>query len=1345
MLRILCVLLFSMTAFAATVRDSESQFVYADTVFEFSKESCLSGTRVLPERMTYRENNAMPYRVFRIALPSAEKPKVKWRDISTVTLEKYCSEDTLIFTSVIVETPFLKDGVFMTDVWVPLLKGNASNPVLRKQFELEISYVGKPRGIRPGKRALGAVMNPKAALRFGQMASNAALRKSVSNAEENISSAEWLVRFAVGDKEHAGHSENGLYGVSFKEIRLALASVSRTGELDGVLIENLRLYGASPDTLPDVIRGKSDMLPNHLYQLPIRVADKNKNGIFDEGDSLYFVGYGTSIWKRVDQEDKTYASDPMAYYFSSSPYSFYQYFQLAVQSSGTQKKLTEYLNTKSFASSTKSIPLWRYVRAEKDMLLRDTYFGRETGTWDSESGKEWFWAWNLPETTTSLSARELAFSTTASLPGFIANQPNYFSVTFFPRRSTGVADLGDGLSQMVDSDISGQSYAKRMEPIRFEASVNGVVPDFSLSVAGNYTATISNLKSSGNEYSLQIKPNGRMFDRFDGYSIAYAWTPQTDSADWVLPGYVSGKIKFKVPSSLAVMKWSQGKEIGLVAASDGIVADSILASEDARYLIYNPKRILNLTVEAIPPKLSGVLARPEKISSKTEYLIIAPEEFQEPALQLAEFRAGDGAAFPLVTSLVLAEDLYKLYTGGSLSPIAIRNYLAYARSVCPNLQYVLLAGAAHYDYRGKSGSSNPIRIPTFEKEDAVIEDFFAVLDSGESVRFGTYDLDLVVGRLPLQSVADFYAYNEKVQAYERKGKMQNGSWRNTIVFAADDAKNGVKVDMQPHTAMMENLASSLDSVAYSEKYRLYQQKIYLLDYEEDALGQKPEAASDLLNAFDRGALFTLYFGHGSITDWASEGLLKSSYISRLSNEGYYTILASFSCSLGRFDKLNERSLSEQFVNASGKGSIASIGATRESYGSKNEIFAKNFLMSAVRDSAVRLGTAFFNGKGRAKQSYSALRYNNERYALLGEPVLSMPVPKYKVRFDQKMDSLQALDKVKLSGTVHGIANGKIYLSVREGSKQKKLSQAPAYETDSVQVTYDGSLIYSETLPVRNGKFSTEFITPGKIAFGDTAAEISAYAYSESEPYIGRYVQSKILISGTSTYADSIHDETPPEIKISTCSSVKETYLAEGQKILLESPACLQVDVEDSTALDFSEEADEGVSFEVDGVTSPFHPWPYLEQTAKKLSVRMAFAENSYAPGTYVFKVRAQDILGNVAKKSVTVEITESLKSGLADVFNAPNPMGKKGTVFYFKDLAVGRSAKVSISIYNQNGRLVQRIKNVKSGVTHWDGRDFYGRYLANGLYHYIVKSEVPATDTSKKKTFIKKQKLLISR
>jgi hypothetical protein len=248
--------------------------------------------------------------------------------------------------------------------------------------------------------------------------------------------------------------------------------------------------------------------------------------------------------------------------------------------------------------------------------------------------------------------------------------------------------------------------------------------------------------------------------------------------------------------------------------------------------------------------------------------------------------------------------------------------------------------------------------------------------------------------------------------------------------------------------------------------------------------------------------------------------------------------------------------------------------------------------------------------------------------------------------------------------------------------------------------------------------------------------------------VGRYLDTNIVISGVSDYADSLNDKTPPVITIQSCNSGTASSFADGQQVKLWTPACLQVIVEDETALDYREQADEGISFEMVGLENPYHPAPFLEQSSKRAVARKSLTTESYPPGDYVFKVRALDVLGNAATKTVKVQITESMQTGLSDVFNIPNPMGKKGTTFYFKDLAAGSGSNVTIFIYNQHGRLVKVIKDAKSGVTHWDGKDNYGRLLANGLYHYVVRSKakVSVSDSkTKNKTWTKKQKLLISR
>ena len=189
---------------------------------------------------------------------------------------------------------------------------------------------------------------------------------------------------------------------------------------------------------------------------------------------------------------------------------------------------------------------------------------------------------------------------------------------------------------------------------------------------------------------------------------------------------------------------------------------------------------------------------------------------------------------------------------------------------------------------------------------------------------------------------------------------------------------------------------------------------------------------------------------------------------------------------------------------------------------------------------------------------------------------------------------------------------------------------------------------------------------------------------------------------------------------------------------------MQVVVEDETALDYREQVDEGISFEIIGIEDSYHPSPFLEQTSRRAVARKSLTTESYPPGIYAFRVRAMDVLGNVSEKYIDIQITEAMQAGLSDVFNVPNPMGKKGTTFYFKNLAAETDSRVTIFIYNQHGRLVKVIKDAKSGETHWNGKDNYGRLLANGLYHYVVRSETK-TSGSKTQTWTKKQKLLISR
>lgn len=192
------------------------------------------------------------------------------------------------------------------------------------------------------------------------------------------------------------------------------------------------------------------------------------------------------------------------------------------------------------------------------------------------------------------------------------------------------------------------------------------------------------------------------------------------------------------------------------------------------------------------------------------------------------------------------------------------------------------------------------------------------------------------------------------------------------------------------------------------------------------------------------------------------------------------------------------------------------------------------------------------------------------------------------------------------------------------------------------------------------------------------------------------------------------------------------------------PACLTIQISDSTGVDQSTLPDEGVTWELVGITPQRHP-TFVEQSGKQVQFRLLL-DQYRTSGEHLLRVRAQDVIGNVAEKEWRIELNEKSTGKLFDVVSIPNPMKTK-TVFHFK-LSPG-TATVSIKIYSIDGRLLRTLSNVISGVTSWDGRDQWGNRLANGLYYYQVEASYREHDVTTGKVKIRRetklQKLLISR
>ncbi|GBU24796.1 hypothetical protein R83H12_01431 [Fibrobacteria bacterium R8-3-H12] len=1306
-------------------RDAVNAFIFTDGVAGLGSKPCQNATLFMPENANYfgsAEVPGIPFRTYIIALPSSLPPSISLENIKSETLRgKPCGAEQNP-SSLQIGKPYLKDNLWRVKVNVPLVYSNGNSWNLRKKFKMLVNFNETPKGFSVGKRTLASVENKTAAAKFGIkqiQAGNMRIAQktfAASAVAADMEGIDWVVRIGIGT-ENLTEMADGMYALSFDDLRAVAKS-----EIDGISIDNLRLFSASPDTLPEMLG--EEIFPNAV-EIPISVKDRNANGNFDSGDSIIFFGYGTAIWK------KSNSLSGMDYYFSHSPYSFYQYFYLGA--GGKRKNLNPPIE-KNISGDT--ITWKKYARSEKDLLLRDNYFDENM---EENTGKEWFWKWGVKDSTVAVEPSD--FQSIRKLTG-LRGDSLWLGVSFFPRRSTRGNEL-----------LSSLDWKERMEGIKFNFYFQGKKQEKIIDtiVGGSFVFASNGAQQNDNLYRLEP-----LNDRFDGLSIAYRYNVNKSQGDeWLFPGTAKGAVKIPVPENMQLVKTKNFIPIEIIErASNGYANDTIQSEGDTKYFLFKKDSYKKPAfVEAIPKRATSV-SEPLKIPQSTEYLILTSEKLQNSAISLKQFRESGEAITKFNTTVVLAEEIYR-NQGAQFSPVAIRDYIRYAKNNCPNLKYVLLAGSGNYDYR-KIKYSRDNLIPPYEAEDTSTDDFFAVLDSGEAIRFGKYELSLAIGRLPVLNTVEFDNYVQKARDYERISNMDNGTWRNTIIFNADDATRGGRLyDNIPHTRQMEETTDLVDSVLQSKNFAIDWRKISLLQYDFEGGDKKPGAAKELLLRLNQGALFTFYYGHGNAVQWADEDLLNTSSLNNI-NEGKYTILGSFSCLVARFDDASLVSLSEIFVNAKSKGAIAAIGSLRESYASQNVVIAKNILEFALGAPNVLLGNAILNSKKSVSYDFTPQRYNNEKYVLLGEPVLSMPKQEINLRLDSVPDTIQALQKLQISGTA-SVPNGKIRIQILEGEKSRYLEQKGCKDIIGMDpslcyatIKIPGNPIYSEELQIEDYKFSTEFITPRKLSLGDTSAQIRLWAYKPGTAGIGRVAKRGISLFGTSPYADSIKDKDhfPPSIKIYPCMrSGKTNQYAENAQVSLEIPACLDIVVEDSTGIDYREEADEGISFELSPVADSWHPWSFSEQTSKRAVTRINFGL-SYDPGNYVFKVRAQDILGNIALRSIRLSLNAENKAGLADVFNAPNPMKKKGTTFYFKDLAGERKSNVSIKIFDQNGKLVKVMNNVISGESsaYWDGRDSRGRLLANGLYHYVVQNTVSSLDEGgKKKVFEKKQKLVISR
>lgn len=356
------------------------------------------------------------------------------------------------------------------------------------------------------------------------------------------------------------------------------------------------------------------------------------------------------------------------------------------------------------------------------------------------------------------------------------------------------------------------------------------------------------------------------------------------------------------------------------------------------------------------------------LSMGADYLIVAHENFVPTAQALADYRSTQG----LRSIVVDLEDIINEFNDGIYHSLAIKSFLAYtmANWIPPAPSYVVLVGSGHWNFFYRPGpTGNYSDAPIYMPPHLVwVDPWQGEVDSASALAMIVgNDLlpDLAIGRIPVDTAEEFATIINKIITYENRAGMIQP---DRLLLIADN---------QPDEA--GNFMSISDDVIGSSipDYQILN-RVYLNDFfdlEDGACEPEqacPEATDAIVDTINHGELdFINYTGHGSITYWANELLLRTTSLPdrvddpryndlvRLNNAEHLPILLSMTCLDGYwiYPSLGNPSLAVNLLKKAGGGVSAAYSPTGLGLAHGHDVLNKAFYDSVYRDGAGDLATA----------------------------------------------------------------------------------------------------------------------------------------------------------------------------------------------------------------------------------------------------------------------------------------------------------------------------------------------------------------------------------------------------
>jgi len=1098
---------------------------------------------------------------------------------------------------------------------------------------------------------------------------------------------------STGNWYKVGVQTEGIY-------KMDVVFLSSLGISGAIPTSQIRLFGAGGGMLPEA---NSAPRIDDLEELAIAIEDGG-DGQLNGADYILFYSSGPDQWLK-DSTNRRFTHQKNL--FSNKAFYF-------ISIGGNGKRVP----TQSLSPSP----------AVTVTSFDERYFHEKDTVNFLSSGKEWY-----GEEFSSLPGRTLTRTFPLPLTGILPGTATL--VTSAVARSV---NNGSSFLALVSNQAVQQFSIPPIGTGQYDLSVRSVQKEDRISI-GQGSASVTYTFSPG---TVNAQGWLNWFQFFCRRNLVIPGNGQLAFRDWTSIG--NNAVRFNLTSGAGTKVWDVTDPLSPVQMQTTSNAGQMSFSNDALRL----REYIAFSSFLTPTGEGKVANQNLHATTPVDYIIITAPQFAAQAQRIAQFHQQRST---MASVAVTTDQIFNEFAGGIPDPTALRDFVKmyfdrYRATWNQKGKYLLLFGKASFDYKNRL-PNNTNFVPSYQSVSSVdplstytSDDFFGFLEDAEDINSSIIvnTLDIGIGRIPAKTVEEAKAFVDKLIDYHASPAF--GPWRSQLNFIADDEDNNL------HLQDAEILTTTVSATAPD----FNSQKIYLDAYKQEsgsAGGRYPQVNVAVNSNIQNGTLIWNYSGHGGPQRLAEEVVIDQNVVNNWNTQYRLPLFITATCDFAPFDQPYSNSLGENLVTRPKTGAIALMTTTRLVFANSNRIMNNNYLKVALEKDA----TGRYKTLGEAVQASKNLTYttsgdvtNNRKFALLGDPAMTLAYPTLQVKatvvngknITLQTDTLSATEFVTIEGEVqdnNGALqvdfNGTVYLTLFD--KVRNITTLGNDPTSfPVAFADQTSSLFKGKASTNGGKFSFRFRLPKDINFQYGPGKISLYAENGQKDGIGS--STNIIIGGISGGANT--DNEGPEIK----AFLNDQRFVNGG-ISNASPLLL-LNLFDTSGINTgSSGIDHDIVATLDNNNNQYFILNNFYETDlnsyQKGTVRFQLPE--LAPGPHTLKIKAWDVVNNSSEYILdfTVVNNEALK--IDRVLNYPNPFTTR-TAFWFEHNQPGIDLAAKVEIFTVSGKRIKTITQTintpgnRSIELGWDGTDEWGARVGRGVYLYRLLVKSPNGKTANK-------------